>query len=63
MMINEVTSCKNCTHKNVCSIKPQYEDLVRRVKLDYSSCPDHFSIDIRCKEFNSGSNIRTPQFN
>lgn len=60
MIFTEERTCKNCSHKNVCSIKELFENTKIKVDDLSASMLDSFEISLRCKEFREDVAVRTP---
>ena len=61
-MVEQARNCAKCIHKDICSIKPEYDEMSKKLYAEYrEATPEHFDIVIRCKMFRQDNgNIRTP---
>lgn len=61
-MVEQASNCTKCIHKDICSIKPGYDEMSKQLYAEYrETIPEHFDIVIQCKMFRQNNgNIRTP---
>jgi hypothetical protein len=52
-MTLENRECSECIHKNVCSLRKEYNDVIKQINSDKSLIiySDFIGIDIKCKEY------------
>lgn len=48
------TECTHCSHREVCSLKSEYLELV----TTHNRCDEHFTVTTRCKHFYEEARIR-----
>ena len=61
MIFKGETTCENCSHKEVCSLKNNFKDFIQKANEVIDSNDQlHFDFVISCKEFREDVAVRTP---
>lgn len=60
MTFTEKRTCENCSHRNVCSVKNDFMEFIRKANKLIDTNIQSFDFVISCKEFREDVAVRTP---
>lgn len=60
MVFTEKRTCENCSHRNVCSVKNDFMEFIRKANKLIDTNIQSFDFVISCKEFRKDVAVRTP---